>query len=195
MARTPSKSAHEKVLKAALCLFAENGFDVTSMDAIAESSGVSKATIYKHWANKEALFLEVMNHLHGLDRPRPVFETNDIPADIVSALAYQPAEELAALRTRMMPHFMAYAGRYPEIAHAWRSRILELPRADLARLLKRAIARKELPANLDIDYALAALIGPVMYRHFLKLTGMRLPTNLEAQTVASFWKAHSIVKR
>ena len=48
MPRTRSADAHRKVLDAALELFAERGIDATSMDAIAEASGVSKATIYKH---------------------------------------------------------------------------------------------------------------------------------------------------
>jgi len=37
-------------------LFAENGFDRTTIDAIAELSGVSKMTIYSHFKSKEELF-------------------------------------------------------------------------------------------------------------------------------------------
>ena len=40
------------MLEASLSLFAKDGIDATSMDAIAEVSGVSKATIYKHWHDK-----------------------------------------------------------------------------------------------------------------------------------------------
>ena len=58
MARTPSKQAHNKVLEASLELFAEQGIDATSMDAISEASGVSKATIYKHWKDKGDLALK-----------------------------------------------------------------------------------------------------------------------------------------
>ncbi|HMV48309.1 MAG TPA: helix-turn-helix domain-containing protein, partial [Blastocatellia bacterium] len=60
MARPRSAQAHEQVLEAALRLFAERGIDATSMDAIAEASGVSKATIYKHWADKNTLCLEAL---------------------------------------------------------------------------------------------------------------------------------------
>ena len=60
MARPRSAQAHKKVLDAAVQLFSERGIDATSMDAIAEASGVSKATIYKHWQDKDALCLEVM---------------------------------------------------------------------------------------------------------------------------------------
>ena len=60
-------------------LFAERGIDATSMDAIAEASGVSKATIYKHWPDKDALCLEVMGYLHGLDEEPPVFDSGELP--------------------------------------------------------------------------------------------------------------------
>ena len=53
------------MLDAAARLFADHGIDATSMDAIAEASSVSKATIYKHWPDKGALCLEVMSSLHG----------------------------------------------------------------------------------------------------------------------------------
>ena len=53
MGRPRSEQAHVRVLEAAAGLFADQGIDATSMDAIAEASGVSKATIYKHWPDKE----------------------------------------------------------------------------------------------------------------------------------------------
>ena len=71
MGRPRSALAHKKVLNAAVELFSERGIDATSMDAIAETAGVSKATIYKHWPDKDSLCLEVMGNLHGLDEKRP----------------------------------------------------------------------------------------------------------------------------
>ena len=63
MARTPSAAAHEKVLDAAIQLIIERGIEGTSMDAIAQLSGVSKATVYKHWKDKDALCLDVLGRL------------------------------------------------------------------------------------------------------------------------------------
>ena len=65
MARTPSASAHEKVLEAAIQLIGERGIEGTSMDAIAQVSGVSKATVYKHWKDKETLCIDVIGSLSG----------------------------------------------------------------------------------------------------------------------------------
>src|SRR5438128_12352209 len=72
MPRARSESAHLKVLEAAIELVAAHGVDATSMDAIARRSGVSKATIYKHWKDKDALLLELLGHITGIHK-RPTF--------------------------------------------------------------------------------------------------------------------------
>ena len=71
MGRPRSASAHRLVLDAAANLFSDRGIDATSMDGIAAASGVSKATIYKHWPDKEKLALEVLSYVHGLDKGVP----------------------------------------------------------------------------------------------------------------------------
>jgi len=48
------------ILNSAATLFLENGFDGTSMDAVAKDAGVSKQTVYSHFASKETLFGEAV---------------------------------------------------------------------------------------------------------------------------------------
>ena len=48
------------ILAAAKQLFPEQGFDGTSMDAIATAAGVSKLTVYSHFTDKEGLFVEAI---------------------------------------------------------------------------------------------------------------------------------------
>ena len=84
MPRPRSALAHKKVVDAAVELFSERGIDATSMDAIAEASGVSKATIYKHWPDKDSLCLEAMGYLHGLDEEPPIFDSGDYRADLIA---------------------------------------------------------------------------------------------------------------
>lgn len=54
-AYTPG-SKPAQILEAAAKLFLQHGFGAVSMDAIAKEAGVSKATLYAHFAGKEALF-------------------------------------------------------------------------------------------------------------------------------------------
>ncbi|WKY43997.1 TetR/AcrR family transcriptional regulator [Eubacteriaceae bacterium ES2] len=56
-----STKKRSQILDGALAVFTENGFDNSSMDKIAEVAGVSKITIYKYFANKEALFLAIIS--------------------------------------------------------------------------------------------------------------------------------------
>ncbi|WP_252274361.1 TetR/AcrR family transcriptional regulator [Pseudomonas subflava] len=44
------------ILEAAKRLFIQNGYDGSSMDAIAAEAGVSKLTVYSHFTDKETLF-------------------------------------------------------------------------------------------------------------------------------------------
>ena len=49
-----------KIMKTAEILFAEQGYAGTSLNAIAKQSGVSKANIFHHFENKEALYRAVL---------------------------------------------------------------------------------------------------------------------------------------
>ncbi|MEF9884518.1 TetR/AcrR family transcriptional regulator [Streptomyces sp. P9-A4] len=59
----PADAASRKrqaIIDAALAEFLAEGYSAASMDAITRGSGVSKATIYKHFGSKERLFLAVV---------------------------------------------------------------------------------------------------------------------------------------
>lgn len=53
----------EAIIQAAITEFRANGFEVTSMDKIAATAGVSKRTVYNHFPSKEELFAEILNQL------------------------------------------------------------------------------------------------------------------------------------
>jgi AcrR family transcriptional regulator len=56
-------SARERVLKAAVDLFARQGYDGTSVSQIIERAGLTKGGFYHHFASKEALLYEVYGDL------------------------------------------------------------------------------------------------------------------------------------
>jgi AcrR family transcriptional regulator len=192
MARTKSPEAHSKVIEAALELFAERGIEGASVDAIAAASGVSKATIYKHWYDKDSLALEALGHLLGLNENPPVFDSGNLRTDLIDALNYQPQEADPEKKNRIMPHLMAYAARNREFGMQWRSRAIERPRRQITEILKRAVAERKLPADLNFDMSVAILVGPMLYRHiFLSHSATKLPADLADHVVAGFWKANA----
>jgi len=189
MARGLSQRAHGKVLEAATELFAQRGMDATSIDAIAAMSGVSKATIYKHWADKEALCMEVLVHVHELDEGPPLVDSGDLRADLKAFLDYQPRPHKAKLLRRLTPHLIAYSARNQEFGRAWRARVAERARTGLKTLLRRGVERGIFRARLDEDLGVALLLGPMMYRHIF---GSVLDHERLAQgAVDAFWRAHA----
>jgi AcrR family transcriptional regulator len=176
------------VLDAAIELFAARGLEGASMEAIAEASGVSKATIYKHWPDKDALCLEVVVRLNGIDHERPAFDSGDLRADLIDLLRYKPPEQATNLRDRLMPHLMGYAARNRKFGTAWRSRVVEPQRAEIAALLRRGVNQGLFAPSLDVSLATALLLGPVIYSKVFGADPGR-HEDLSEGTVDAFWRA------
>ena len=63
------QQTRERLRVAAHQLFLQQGYLATSIDAILAEAGISsKETLYRHYANKEALFVDVLSHL-TLEQP------------------------------------------------------------------------------------------------------------------------------
>jgi AcrR family transcriptional regulator len=189
MARGLSQRAHSKVLDTATSLFAERGIDATSVDAIAAASGVSKATIYKHWADKDALCLDVLMHVHLLDEGPPEIDSGDLKADLKKFLRYEPSRQKAEVLQRLTPHLVAYAAKNEQFGRAWKTRVMDRARTGLKTLLRRGMNRGIFPAVLDEELGVALLLGPMMYRHIF---GPSVSQEWLADgAVESYWKAHA----
>lgn len=161
------------------------------MDSIAARSGVSKATIYKHWPDKNALCLEALGRVHGMDREQPRFDSGDLRQDFIDFLEHKPPAELAHLRDRLMPHLIAYAAHDREFGNAWRAYVTEPARAKAIELMNRGIAEGYFPPTLDKALGLALLIGPMMYKHIFQNT-TRMPSDLAGGVAAAFWRAFAV---
>lgn len=188
MVRPRSSEAHDKVIHAALGLFGERGIDATSMDAIARTSGVSKATIYNHWADKEALLMEVMLHVNGLNREPEDVDSGDLCHDLATVLSRRPPDEFDAARNRMMPTLIAYSAVHQQFGAAWRHRVMDPPRQCLRKILQRGIERELLPSSLDFELSFALLLGPILYRHIFNKGGGEL-SDVGPQTAEAFCRA------
>jgi AcrR family transcriptional regulator len=189
MSRGLSERAHNKVLETATNLFAERGFDATSVDAIAAASGVSKATIYKHWADKEALCLDVLMHVHLLDAGPPELDSGDLRSDLEAFLSYEPSPEKTAILEKLTPHLLAYCAKNQAFAAVWKRRVMDRARHGLKKLLHRGVERGIFSADLDEELSVALLLGPMMYR---RIFGSSVkPQWLADGAVESFWKAHA----
>jgi AcrR family transcriptional regulator len=163
------------------------------MDAIAAASGVSKATIYKHWPDKDALCLEVLSRIHGHDAAPASRRTGDLRTDLLAVLEHEPPAQFADVRSRMTPHLVSYGIRNPAFGKAWRLRVLEPPRTELAGLLRHARAQGRLAKTVDIEVAIAMLLGPLFYRHIMGMVDRPISSRLPENVVDAFLRANTMV--
>lgn len=93
-----ASDARERILGAAVDLFAEHGYDGTSVSQVIDRAGVAKGGFYHHFASKEALLYEVYGDLIG----RQLAGMDEIllrglpPAETLRALIVDLVETTAA---------------------------------------------------------------------------------------------------
>jgi len=144
-----SEQKRAAIVRAALHLFTRDGFERTSVDAIAAEARVSKRTVYNHYGDKESLFLSVISDFYdsmiGLveqiidqyltDVPADALEENVIAFACDAALMAARSSDRAAL-IRLM---MSEAPYFPQLqAMQMRPRSIT---AALAERLTRLAAR------------------------------------------------------
>ena len=177
-----------RLLESALEAFAELGYDSCTVDDIASRAGVAHGTVYRYFANKEAvlcaLVAERMTALAG------------------EALAADPSEEATAATMRS---FLAYVSANRDIARVWsevtanRSSAAELRRrlrAPFIEAIERTVRRAQLAGGLspaiDVEVAaraLAAMVDSFAYVWFVLEDRPADDPELDrlAATLATLW--------
>jgi TetR/AcrR family transcriptional repressor of mexJK operon len=106
------------IIRAAMALFMKDGFELTSMEAVAKKADVSKLTIYSHFANKEDLFkAAVSQRCDQQAMPECFMALADLP---VEKALLQLGHRLATLifspdSIRLQRVMQAESGRHPHI--------------------------------------------------------------------------------
>lgn len=163
--RPRSEARKQAILQAAFELLEERGLAATSMDAVAERAGVSKATIYRWWDSKELLALDAL--YAAWDTAGPVArQTGTLRAEMLALVRPWVRLVAAGPSARILTALLAEAQNDPEFGHSYRAHFVE-PRRDQARaVFSRAIARGDIPAGIDVEVAIDLLWGPLYHRLF-----------------------------
>ncbi len=148
------------IIDAASRLFILNGYVATSMDAIAEAAGVSRATVFTAFGGKKALLKRTYDvALVGDDQPIPF---PDRPRSVEIRQEPDPARLLARyagliteMYARLAPIYEAVRGAAsadPEVRDVW-STIGEERRIGSDNLIALLLARGPLRDGLDAQTA------------------------------------------
>ncbi len=161
--RPRREGVDEAVVAAAARLVGEVGMAGISMDLVAQRAGVSKATIYRRWASKEELVIEVMRRFV---EPTAAPDTGSVAED-VRQFAVALAQRFAHQRkSDVLPHLVA-AACYDESLRAALDHYSRSRQSTIREILRRGVRRGELPADYDIDVAVDMLLGAFLYRRLM----------------------------
>jgi len=167
-AETRSERKTREILQAASAVFLGKGYDGTSMDEIAATAGVSKQTVYKHFADKETLFREVVLST--------ATQTNDVVESVTTLLAdaqsmeanlRQLARRIIAMLLneellRLRRLIIANADRMPELGRSWYRDGFERMMDTMASCFERLTDRGLMRAN-DPHVAASHFFGMLLW--------------------------------
>lgn len=157
-----SRRAHDAILKSAVALFEELGYERMTVDRIALRAGASKATIYRWWPSKGAILTEAF--LTAVEPDVGFPDSGSLREDLVGQLALLVRVLGETPLGRMMISLLGEAQHDAALAAALRDGWLEPRRVAGRAVLERAVSRGELRSDLDLDLALDGLYGPIYLR-------------------------------
>jgi len=157
--RDPEATA--SILRVALELGEESGFDGLTVEGIAARAGVAKTTIYRRWQNAWAIVMDAF--LAEVTRTAPLQERATARESFAASMRLL-ARAYRGRQGKILRPLLGRAQVDANLREAVRKRWVE-PRRQVAReIIRRGIESGELRAGLDADVVLDALYGPFYHR-------------------------------
>ncbi|HLG95735.1 MAG TPA: TetR/AcrR family transcriptional regulator [Bryobacteraceae bacterium] len=152
----------ERVLAAAGQILRSKGYSQLTMERVAAESGVAKTTLYRSWPTKAALCMDLYLDIAVRELNMP--NTGDVASDLKHI-----ANTVVHLQTRTVagPAFLgliAEAQLNPGTRAAFMAEFAERRREVTRAVLRRAIERRQIRPDTDIDLLIDALGGAVTFR-------------------------------
>jgi TetR/AcrR family transcriptional repressor of mexJK operon len=189
---TRSSRKRGAILEAATTLFLRKGYLGTSMDEIAALASVSKQTVYKHFADKERLFSEIVVsavkeasdpvHAEVID----LKESGDVEADLRDLARRQLALVMQPRLMQLRRLVIGEAGRFPELGRTFyeqgAQRTVRALAAAFERLAERGILQLDDPALAAAHFNWLIMSAPV--NRAMMLGDEEIPTSEELDRYA-----------
>jgi AcrR family transcriptional regulator len=159
--RGPNARSHEAILAATDELLAGVGYAALTIEGVAARAGVGKTTVYRWWPSKAALVIETVSQKAAAP---PVHDTGSLRGDLIAAVDHAVAVLSSSTAASAIPAMTADLIRDPAMAEQFRDKVLRPRRSAVAGMVDRAIARGELPPDVDVHLVLDLCIGAAFYR-------------------------------
>lgn len=177
----PRSEAVERAIVEGVMKLMEEGACLAdlSIERIARTVGVGKATIYRRWSNKEDLFVDV---LRAADPEEPVLPGTSMRDDLVILLEWLRQRGLASRSSAILRNVHAQMKSSPKIWAAYHATVVAPRRRIGLDVLRRGQRNGELRTDVDLDLMHDILVGPMLVRSLLRPEA-RLEDGLSEQIV------------
>jgi AcrR family transcriptional regulator len=156
--RPRSQEANTAILVAALDLLIERGAWQTSIEQVARRAGVTRATVYRRFANKTELLVQAIESMHG-DHDPDALDWSDIDHMLTDWAGYlsQPRNR------RMLRRLYGALDDYPELLRAYRESYGQRRASAVRATLQRARDNEQLPPDGDVEILQKMLNGTILH--------------------------------
>ncbi|MFF9566150.1 TetR/AcrR family transcriptional regulator [Streptomyces sp. NPDC014685] len=159
----PRSAAAERAILDAVAGLLEAGEPLGSLsiERIARTAGVGKATIYRRWSDKEELFVDV---LRDIEPPEPVVSGTAGLADLRLLLESVRGCGLARRSSALLHNVFAQMKSHPKLWEEYNCTVIAPRRAAMLAAVRRAVDAGELRADLDVELMNDLFLGPMLVR-------------------------------
>ncbi|WP_067674716.1 TetR/AcrR family transcriptional regulator [Nocardia miyunensis] len=172
----------DAITEATFAELAESGYARLSMEAIARRAGVGKAALYRRWPSREEMLTELIRQAVRDTLP-PIPNTGALRTDLRRLLDTLRGQLTNATVRNIGAALFAEAHHNEALAEVLHTAVAAPRRENVRTVLRAAIDRGELPADLDLELASDLLIAPLGFR-VLVLSGDSDDAYLETLTTA-----------
>lgn len=177
--RRRDQEVREKILKAALELMEEGGYQRVTCDAIAQRAGAGKTTIYRWWPNKAAVVIDAFVESVTPELPNEKLGSLE---EYVTVHLRRFTKVLMGSKGRLLAAVIAAAQDDPEVEAAFITHWMQPRRAVSRRILQEYKNEGLLSQDLDLEHVLDVMYGPL---HFMLMVRHGKLTAAYAEKVAA----------
>ncbi|MGQ4346702.1 TetR/AcrR family transcriptional regulator [Streptomyces sp. SAS_275] len=150
-----------------------------SIERLARTVGVGKATIYRRWSGKDELFVDVMRAAEPQDAELPGVSMRD---DLVVLLESLRRRGLVSRSSAILHNVHAQMKSSPKLWAAYDATVIAPRRQIGYEVLRRGQENGELRADVDIELLNDMFVGPMLVRTVMR-PDTDLPEGLAEQVV------------
>lgn len=154
-----------EILDATLHLLASAGYDRLTMDAVASAAHASKATLYRRWSSKAELVVDAIIRAKGAPQVG-ASDRGNLRDDLIAVSCHSGGLN-DQLTLSVMAAVITALHHDAEFRYAFQERFVRPRMEETLLIYRRARARGEIDADIDVELLGTVLPSVILHRAFV----------------------------